>query len=105
MTVIILAAVLLSSALCLPAWWFSRRRGYFYAWETMLPSVPVLLWILLTYLGIGPQSLGNIVELPVAVIFFTAGVYLKSFALKGWWCRKGRRPGAWRLWPCCCLWP
>jgi hypothetical protein len=95
MTVVVLAAILLSSALCLPAWWFSRRRDYFYAWEAMLPSVPVLLWILLTYLGIGPQSLGNIVELPVAVIFFTACVYLKSFALKGWGVPK--RTAAWCL--------
>lgn len=89
MVVIILGAILLNSALCLPAWWFSRRRDYFYAWEAMLPSVPVLLWILLTYLGVGPQSLGNIVELPVAVIFFTACVYLKSFVLKGWGVPKG----------------
>jgi len=84
MIILILAAAVLSSALCVPAWWLSGRRGYLYPWEPALPALPVLLWLLVTYLGIGAQSLGNLVELPLVIAIFTAMVYLKSFAFRRW---------------------
>jgi hypothetical protein len=92
MIILVLAAAVISSILCLPAWWHSHRRQYLYPWEVALPSVPVLLWVFLTYFGVGPQSLGNIIEIPLLVGVFTATVYLKSFAFPGW--SISRRAGA-----------
>ena len=84
MLVMILASALISLALSAPAWWFARRRNSFYPWEPLLPAVPGPLWVLLTYLGIGPQSLGNLVEVPLVIAVFAALTYLRAFCFQGW---------------------
>jgi hypothetical protein len=84
MILLVLAASVLCALLCLPAWWFSSRRGYFHGWEIVLPAVPILVWTLLTYCGVGAQSLGNIAEVPLLIGIYTALVYLKSFAFQRW---------------------
>lgn len=79
-----MVSALLCTAVCAPAWWYSHRQKYFYAWEVVLPVLPILIWMVLTFFRIGAQSLGNLVELPLVVGVFTAAVYLKSFAFKRW---------------------
>ncbi|GEM_PF-5703279 len=84
MILLVLAASVFCTLLCVPAWWFSSRRNYFYKWEIILPVVPIPVWTLLTYCGVGAQSLGNITEIPLLVGIFTGLVYLKSFAFQRW---------------------
>lgn len=68
-----------SSALCAPAWMYSRRRRDESAWLLFLPAPAILVWVILTGLGVGAQSLSNLVE---AVALAGGGVllcYVKVF--------------------------
>ncbi len=89
---IILFVVLLlgASLLCLPAFLISRRRGAESGWLLFVTLPALVVWIGLTYLGYGAQSMSNLIEV---ILLFPVGVilcYLKVFVLD----RRMRRPGA-----------
>jgi len=61
---ILFFAVLLcvSSTLNVPVWWLARRRGEAAWWLPLLGVPAVGVWIALAALGVGPQSLANVLE-------------------------------------------
>lgn len=67
---------------CLPAWFASRRRQQASGWDLLVALPGCLCWIALAGLGVGPQSLSNlVVELFDLVLGSIVLYYLKVFLL------------------------
>jgi len=85
MSLIIIAfivLVLISIILMLPGWYAARIK---------LPQSPAILgvslagvslWILIASLGIGPQSLSNLIETPIVAAAAVIVAYIKMFLLE-----------------------
>ena len=76
-----LLLLVLSSLLCVPAWYVARgRRSWFWCdYATVLG--PMLLWYALSILQVGPQSLSNLIELLVIGAFVPIAVSCRVFLL------------------------
>ncbi|NQT60521.1 MAG: hypothetical protein HQ557_16210 [Bacteroidetes bacterium] len=85
MSIIIIAfiiLVLMSIILILPGWYAARKK---------FPQNPAILgaglvgvsfWILIASLGIGPQSLSNLIETPIVAVTAVIIAYVKMFLLE-----------------------
>jgi len=51
-----------SAILNLPGWMFARSRNQATWWLPFVGTPAILVWMLLVSVGVGPQSLANIVE-------------------------------------------
>jgi hypothetical protein len=81
MVAVALAISLLAILLIIPGWlWFSRNHPQA-VWLLALPPFGIGLWLALAAFGIGPQSLGNLVEIPVIAVAAVLGAYLKILLL------------------------
>lgn len=68
---IVMSAMLavLGAALIAPGWFWARARAPQSLWLYVLPALGIGAWIVLAAVGVGAQSLGNLVEMPgVAVV-------------------------------------
>ncbi len=63
MTILLPIIVLVPVLFCLPGWLIARKRYNASPWSLNFALPGLVLWILLAMGGIGPQSMGNIVEL------------------------------------------
>ena len=91
MTVLFLFFIIFGVLSCLPAWFASRRSKQASEWSlfTVLPGQ--LSWIALAGLGVGAQSLSNVViELTDLVLGSIVLYYLKVFLLDRFSDRPGR---------------
>jgi hypothetical protein len=79
MVSLVLILVAVSSLLSVPAWHWSKKQHQLFPWDYGLPVYPLLMWFLLVELGIGPQSLSNLVELFIVSAFAVGVVYLRAF--------------------------
>ncbi len=79
MTVFALLSLLLYLALAAPALLLARLRGGLFWSDLAAPVLILALWILLTALGYGHQSLSHIVELPIALLFGLLLTYARVF--------------------------
>jgi len=71
--------ILIVVALTIPAWSYARRRDRGSHWLLILWLPAVILWIVLSGLGVGAQSLSNLIEV---FWLMAAGIvlsYLKVF--------------------------
>ncbi len=74
--------LLIAVALVIPAWVFARNRGRDSHWSLFMLWLPaVVLWVVLSGLGIGAQSLSNLIEPIWLIIAGIALAYLKVFIL------------------------
>ena len=71
--------LLVAGLLILPGWLWTRRRRGQSAWVFLLPVLGLIIWVLLAALGIGAQSLSNLVETAGVVAGAVAIAYLKLF--------------------------
>ncbi len=62
-----------SAILNLPAWFVARGRQESASWLPFIGAPAILAWVALVALGVGPQSLANIVE---AIALATLSVVL-----------------------------
>jgi hypothetical protein len=89
MIVMFVVASLLATLLILPGWLWLRRTRPQTSWLLALPFVSMALWVALAALGVGAQSLSNVIELLVvaasAIVFsyFKFFVFDRSAALSG----------------------
>ena len=81
MVALALAYSLLAALLIVPGWLLFRRRRHQTVWLFVLPPFAIGLWSILATFGIGPQSMGNFVELLVVSMAAILAAYLKMFLL------------------------
>lgn len=73
---IFIAALLISILLCAPAWYIGNKRNSWYPWDYLTAGAAVPIWILLSIFQVGHQSMGNLVEIPVILLF--PGLFLNA---------------------------
>ena len=73
--------VMVAGLLCLPAYFYSRRRHAESRWLPLAPLPALLVWFLLTAAGYGAQSLSNLVEVLWLMAAAVVLVYGKVFLL------------------------
>jgi hypothetical protein len=76
-----LIVTLVATALILPGWFWAKRQQSQTPWVLFLPVSGVGFWFVLVMLRIGPQSLSNLIEIPIVAIIAVAVAYLKIFAI------------------------
>ena len=91
MIVLLFALLAFSLVLAAPSWYYARRDHHWFVTDYVTVFAPVVLWFLLTLLGIGPQSLANIVEVLAVAAFNPITLTMRVFFLD-------------RLWPRPCCW-
>jgi hypothetical protein len=79
--VFFLVVSLVATALILPGWLWAKRQKPQSPWLLLLPVSGVGFWFVLAMLRIGPQSLSNLIEIPIVAIVAVVVVYLKIFAI------------------------
>jgi hypothetical protein len=84
MTVAILTLLAFATFFSLPAWNACRRRGEWFAWDWGVSLYPVLFWLLLFNLEVGPKRPGNVMELALVGMAVMPVSYLRAFALGRW---------------------
>ena len=80
MTLAALLLVLVTTLGLYPAWRVSRGRGDS-LWLLFLGTPALVVWVLITGLGFGPQSLSNLVEALLIMVVSVPLGYVKVFAL------------------------
>lgn len=81
MIVFFLIVSLVATALILPGWLWAKRQQSQSPWVLFLPVSGMGFWFVLVMLCIGPQSLSNLVEVPIVAIVAVVVAYLKIFAI------------------------
>jgi len=81
--VFVLVAVLslVGAALIFPGWLWARKRKGQSFWLLVLPAAGIILWLGLSLLPIGAQSLSNLAEVFGVVVAAVIVAYLKFFIL------------------------
>jgi len=71
------ALALLPAVLIAPGWYWAKKR-YSQTWLLLfLPTAGIVFWMLLTFAGVGPQSLSNLIEVFFVAVAAIAAAYLK----------------------------
>ena len=76
-----IVAVLLAAALSAPAWFSAQTRGTWFSWDYGTLVVPFALWFLFAGLGLGPQSLANLVEVMILLALVPLTLSIRVFSL------------------------
>ena len=79
--VVFLAATALLSA---PSWYFAEKRDAWFMWDYATVVAPFAIWVLLTFLGIGYQSLSHILEPIALAILVPVLLGLRVFIVDSW---------------------
>jgi hypothetical protein len=77
MTILFLFMVILGVLLILPGWLWARKKVSQTPLILGLPIVGIVMWIGLTSLGMGAQSLSNIVEIFIVFAVSICSAYFK----------------------------
>ena len=80
-----LALLCAPSVLCFPGWCYSYRKGRESIWLLFLAVPAMLTWFFLSSLGVGAQSLANIIEFPGLAAAGVVLCYVKVFVVDRWW--------------------
>jgi len=91
MIVLLFVLLACSAVLAAPSWYYARQDYRWFVSDYVTVFAPVFLWFLLTFLGIGPQSLANIVEVLAVAAFNPITLTMRVFVLDRLW----PRPGSW----------
>lgn len=81
MTLLLPLLFLVATLLCIPAYIVSYRRGAESRWLPFVMLPGLSLWVLLTALGYGAQSLSNIVEALWLLIAGVVSCYVKVYVI------------------------
>lgn len=72
-----LMLTIIAGILILPGWYWANKGQPQDVWICFLPAAGLALWMLLTALGFGAQSLANLVETPMIAGIAVVVAYLK----------------------------
>jgi hypothetical protein len=73
--------IVVAGLLILPGWLWARRRSSQSGWLLLLPLPGVAVWVALTAVGIGAQSLANVIEIFAVAGAAVIAAYLKFLVL------------------------
>ena len=76
-----LILLVVSSLLCVPAWYFAQKRKSWFEWDYGTVFGPAPFWYALSIAGVGHQSLGNLIELLIVATFVPLAVSWRIFFL------------------------
>ena len=79
MTLLLPLLFLVATLLCIPAYIVSYRRRTESKWLPFVMLPGLALWVMLTALGYGAQSLSNIVEVLWLLVAGVLSVYIKVY--------------------------
>ena len=79
MIALFLLLAIIAGVLILPGWYWANKGQPQDFWTCCLPAAGLVLWMLLTGLGFGAQSLANLVETPLIAGIAVVVAYLKFF--------------------------
>lgn len=82
MIVLALLLVLISTAIIVPGWLGAKRSGAGGVAAMFLPLIGIGLWFALVAMGVGAQSLSNIIEIFPIAIYAIVVAYLVLLALR-----------------------
>lgn len=85
MGVIVLAfmtLVIISIIMILPGWYAAQKKFPQNAAIFGIGLVGVAFWVLVASLGLGPQSLSNLIETPMVAVVAVLLAYIKMFLLE-----------------------
>ncbi|MDH3279559.1 MAG: hypothetical protein OEQ18_00320 [Gammaproteobacteria bacterium] len=85
----VLIVSLVAAALIVPGWLWARKRKVQSSWVFFLPVSGAGFWVLLAALRLGPQSLSNLIEIPIVAVVAVFAAYLNLFFLDKRMKRKG----------------
>ena len=97
-----LLSILVPLLLCVPPWLIARQSGRWFHWDWASLIIPIVLWSLLLCLGIGAQSLSNIVEIYIVIGAVIVAYYLRIFVADRFF-TDFRRNSATAFFVCCFL--
>jgi hypothetical protein len=81
MTILLPIIVLVPVIFCLPGWLIARKRYNASPWSLNFALPGLVLWIVLAMNGIGPQSMGNVVELFYLCLGSIPAYYIKVLVI------------------------
>ena len=88
MTVMFVVLLLISVVLFISGWLLAKKKYPQTFLTFFLLTVGIVLWVLLTSLGFGAQSLANFIEVFGVVVVAVAAAYLKFFVFDHWFSNK-----------------
>lgn len=69
--------ILVATLLLVPGWFWAKKYDHKNIWIFALPFVAVAFWYSLMALGVGAQSLSNLIEILPVAAFAVVGGYVK----------------------------
>ena len=81
MITFVVLLLLIAALVILPGWLYFGRTSPQPKWLFAVPVFGIGLWVALTYIGIGAQSLSNVVEVFAVATSAVASAYVKFFLL------------------------
>jgi hypothetical protein len=63
----------------------ARKSQRWFAWDWGVLVVPLALWVLLLIVGIGAQSLANIIEMVIVIAAIIVTLYVRVFVADKLW--------------------
>jgi hypothetical protein len=83
MVFLILLAV--SFLLCIPAWYFARKRHSWFGWDYATVFAPMPIWFTLAIAQVGAKGMSNLMELLIIAAFVPLAVSCRVFLLDQQW--------------------
>ena len=85
MTLVFPVALIVSAGLSAPPWVYAARRWHEPVWMLLLPGPAVVVWVALSAAHVEPQSLSNLIAVPILVGLSIAPCYSPVLAIaRGW---------------------
>ena len=81
MIALFLIIMIIAGILILPGWYWANKDQPQELWICLLPAAGLAFWMLLMGLGVGAQSLANLVEAPMIAGVAVVAAYLRFFVL------------------------
>ncbi|NPA38042.1 MAG: hypothetical protein GXO47_14460 [Chlorobi bacterium] len=76
------AAVIMSATLLLyiPIWAIALSKNKLKTFDFICPFIPILVWFVMTYAGIGSQEYINLIEIPIIMFITLLGCIYMMFS-------------------------
>ena len=81
MPIVIIFSLLLYIILGIVAYTSASRKNTLFWSDIISPILVTILWLFLTGIGYGHQSLSHIIEVPIALLFTLILLYLRIFII------------------------
>lgn len=81
MIAVFIPFILFYFLLSIPALYKAHKKNELFFIDIIQPFVFVLIWLGITMLGIGDQSLSNVIEVPIILVISLIVLYVKTYII------------------------